>query len=398
MKISLIHPTMYYIGGAERVVYIFAEKLSQRGHSVEIVSLRFDNAWKGMAENSRIAFKEAGYAPGRAGFFVGIDFFAKKLSKLIDKDTEILFAHNFPATLVVAKFRRDSELDTPAVWYCEEPFRFYYDQEFLRTTFPHYRLVFALSRLLYSRHDKIAVRNYIDLILTNSKFTLERVKEVYGAPGKVVHLATDPQRFRPDVIVPDRIRMVKEGVDWLLFAPTSRLTFPKNVIRLVYVAKKLVDSGFRFKMIITGKGYLEGRLRTTVQRLGLAKHIVVDHIPEDELPYFYAISDVVVYPTLNEPFGLAAVEAMASGTAPVVANTGGPSETVIDGVTGIHVNPYDISSICKGITTLLSRKDLKEMGQQARKRVLVNFTWERTINECERYLRMAAGLGGKQCE
>ena len=398
MKISLIHPTMYYMGGAERVVYIFAEKLSQRGHSVEIVSLKFDNAWKEMAKGSRIVFKEAGYAPSRASFFMGIELFSRKLSELINKDTEIFFAHNFPATLAVAKFRQNIKSDTPAVWYCEEPFRFYYDQEFLQTTFPHYRLVFTLSRLLYSRHDKIAVRNYIDLILTNSKFTLERVKEVYGVPGRVVYLATDPQRFKPNVIVPDRIRMVKEGVDWLLFAPVSRLTFPKNVIRLVYVAKKLVESGYRFKMIITGKGYLEGRLRKIVQRLGLAKCIVFDHIPEDELPYFYAFSDVVVYPSLNEPFGLAAVEAMASGTAPVVANTGGPSETVIDGVTGIHVNPYDISSISKGITTLLCRKDLKEMGQQGRKRVLVNFTWERTINECERYLQMAAGLGGKQCE
>ena len=150
-------------------------------------------------------------------------------------------------------------------------------------------------------------------------------------------MATDPQRFRPDAIVPNRIRMIKEGVDWLLFAPASRLTFPKNVIRLVYVAKKLVDSGYRFKMIITGKGYLEGRLRKIVKKLGLAKYIVFDYISEDELPYFYAISDVVVYPSLNEPFGLAVVEAMASGTAPVVANTGGPSETVIDGVTGIHV-------------------------------------------------------------
>ena len=167
---------MYYIGGAERVVYIFAEKLSQRGHSVEIVSLGFDKTWKAMTEDSRIVFKEAGYAPSRASFFMGIGLFAKKLSKLIDKDTEILCTHNFPATLAVARFKQNIKLDTPAVWYCEEPFRFYYDQEFLQTTFPHYRLVFTLSRLLYSQHDKIAVRNYIDLILTNSKFTLEKVK------------------------------------------------------------------------------------------------------------------------------------------------------------------------------------------------------------------------------
>jgi len=135
-----------------------------------------------------------------------------------------------------------------------------------------------------------------------------------------------------------------------------------------------------------------------INRLGLTKYIILDYIPEEELSYYYAMSDIVVYTSLNEPFGLAVVEAMASGTAPVVANVGGPSETVIDGFTGIHVNPYDISSIFKGITTLLCSKDLKEMGQQGRKHVLANFTWERTINEYERYLLMTAGLGDKQCE
>ena len=398
MRISLIHPTMYYSGGAERVVFIFAEKLSELGHSVEIVSLKFDVTWKEMAEDLEIVLKEVGHAPSRAVFLMGVEFFSKKLFQLINKDTDVLCAHNFPATLAVAKYKRNGRKGVPAVWYCHEPFRFYYDQEYLRDVFPYYRVPFAVSRQLYSRLDKVAVKDYTDLVLANSKFTLGRVRKTYGVRGRVVYLATDPQRFKPDLIVPDQIRMVKEGVDWLLFAPVRRLTFPKNVMRLVFVAKKLVDSGYRFKMIITGKGYLEGRLRKMINKLGLTKYIILDYISEDELPYFYAISDVVVYPCLSEPFGLAVIETMASGTAPVVSNMGGPSETVINGITGIHVNPYDISSIFNGITTLLCHKDLKEMGQQGRKRVLTNFTWERTINEYERYLLMLAGLGDKPCE
>jgi glycosyltransferase involved in cell wall biosynthesis len=278
------------------------------------------------------------------------------------------------------------------VWFCEEPFRFYYDEEFLRSTFPYHRVAFTFSRLLYSQHDKLAVRKYFDLILTNSKFTLDRVREIYGSQGKVVHLATDPQKFKPDITIPDQIRLVKEDVDWLLFAPLRRLSFPKNVLRLVPVAKKLLASDYRFRLIITGKGYLEGRLRKMVREWGLTKCVVIDYIPENELPYYYALSDIVVYPSLNEPFGLAVVEAMASGTPPVVSSVGGPSEIVVDGVTGIHVNPYEVASIARGVITLLNNKDLKKVGQQGRKRVLANFTWERTMNECERFLLMAAGL------
>jgi glycosyltransferase involved in cell wall biosynthesis len=396
MKISLIHPTMHYSGGAERVVHVFAEKLAQRGHVVEMISLKFDDAWRKMSKNSRVIFKEIGYDPGRAGLLMGIEIFSKKLMQLIDKSTEILCSHNFPATLAVAKFKRNINCNTPAVWYCEEPFRFYYDKEFLQTTFPYYRVAFTLSKLLFSQQDKVAVRKYTDLTLTNSKFTLERVKKIYGISGKVLYLATDPQRFKPDIAVPDQIKMVKEDVDWLLFAPVRRLSFPKNVIRLVFAAKKLVNADYRFKLIITGKGYLESRLKRIIKRLGLVDYITLSYIQETQLPYYYAISDVVVYPSLNEPFGLAVVEAMASGTPPVVANIGGPSEIVIDGVTGIHVNPYKISSIFKGITTLLEHKDLKKMGKQGREHVLANFTWERTVREYEKYLLMTAEKGGKQ--
>jgi glycosyltransferase involved in cell wall biosynthesis len=286
------------------------------------------------------------------------------------------------------EYKKTLKAKIPAVWYCHEPFRFYYDQEYMQNVPFHFYLVFAMSKQLYCKRDKIAVKNFVNLVLTNSKFNLEKIKEVYGINGSVVYTATDPNKFKPNIIVPEEIRTIKEGVEWLLFAPVGRLNFSKNVIRLVLATKELLDRGYRFRLVITGKGYLESKLRELVNKLSISSYVMLETVPEDELPYYYAMADIVVYPAINEPFGLSVIEAMASGTPPVVANIGGPSETVINGVTGIHVNPYEVPSIVNGIMALLDDKNLREeMGRQGRKHVLANFTWERAVDEYEYYLR-----------
>lgn len=391
MRISLIHPTMYGLGGAERVVFTFAQKLMEKGHSIEILSIRFDDFWKKKTQDACMVTKEVGYDFGQAGYFLSLGLLAKKLSKLVDRNVDVLCPCNFPSALVVKEFKRNIA-NAPAVWYCEEPYPFFYDKEYLRNIFPHYRLVFTASRLLHAKQDKDAVKNSIDLILANSKFTSRRVQEIYHVSSEVVYLGTDPERFRPGLKVPEQVRKVREGVDWFLFAPLGRLSFSKNVVRLVFVGDRLVRSGYRVRILITGEGYLQNTLKGLAERLGISEEVVLGVVSENDLPYYYSLADAVVYPSLNEPFGLAVVESMASGVPAVVANTGGPSETVIDEVTGIHVNPYSIDSIVRGITKILEDDDLRrKMGRQGRKHVLNNYTWDRTISEYERHLSAAIG-------
>ena len=76
----------------------------------------------------------------------------------------------------------------------------------------------------------------------------------------------------------------------------------------------------------------------------------------------------------REPFGAVVAEAASMGKPSVVSNIGGPSEIVVDGVTGLHVNPLDPSSISDAVNTLLADKGLRlEMGRLARARAVNMF-------------------------
>src|SRR3989442_9792873 len=86
-----------------------------------------------------------------------------------------------------------------------------------------------------------------------------------------------------------------------------------------------------------------------------------------------------IHLSLYEPFGLTPVEAGLFRKASIVTNHGGPSEIIVDGETGFIVNPRDYGTIAKRMTELLSSPELRhEMGRSARKRVLENFTLERS--------------------
>ena len=91
--------------------------------------------------------------------------------------------------------------------------------------------------------------------------------------------------------------------------------------------------------------------------------------------FFAQRGSVFALTSLYEPFGLAPIEAAASGLAPVVTENGGPSEIFADG-SGILVDPVSSISISKGLLDGLSRYN--ELSKAAMKRVKEFYTWERT--------------------
>jgi glycosyltransferase involved in cell wall biosynthesis len=117
-------------------------------------------------------------------------------------------------------------------------------------------------------------------------------------------------------------------------------------------------------------------------------------VPDGDLPALYRQAQVFALPSvhqtcygrhiaISELLGLAAIEAMASGT-PVVASTiGGLPEVVEDGVTGFLVAPGDVNELRGRLAQLLSDRRLAaRLGRNARERVLDTFTWEACAERC----------------
>jgi glycogen synthase len=114
----------------------------------------------------------------------------------------------------------------------------------------------------------------------------------------------------------------------------------------------------------------------------------------EDLARLYAIADVAVVPSLYEPFGIVALEAMAAGVPVVASDVGGLREVVTHGVTGIHTWASNAHSLAWGIKQVLADGALAaRLRRKARQEVIEHFQWdgiaEQTMSVYEEALALA---------
>jgi glycosyltransferase involved in cell wall biosynthesis len=149
---------------------------------------------------------------------------------------------------------------------------------------------------------------------------------------------------------------------------------------LLDAAARLRDEGVAFRLRIAGGGPLEATLRDQIARRELGELVqLMGALHSDELPAFFAGIHVFAMPSHREGYGVAALEASASGKPVVATNVGGIPEVVRDGATGLLVPPHDPPALAAALRRLAAEPDLRRrMGEAGR-----HFA-------CERHGRSAA--------
>jgi glycosyltransferase involved in cell wall biosynthesis len=146
------------------------------------------------------------------------------------------------------------------------------------------------------------------------------------------------------------------------------------------IIKEIPDA----KLVILGIGEMDQVLGRMVHDLHLEESVLLHFrlVPEEERLLYYAASDVCVFPSRYEPFGIVCTEAMSMGKPVVVGarGTSGFREQVIpagDRISGYHINPSDPQDIAEYVLDILTHPDLAVMmGKNGRIRVTEQFTWE----------------------
>ncbi len=165
----------------------------------------------------------------------------------------------------------------------------------------------------------------------------------------------------------------------------GRLTSVKGIVNLVKAVPSIISKHPEAKLVILGRGELERTITDLISRLGIEDHVKTrfEFVSEEERIVHYGSCDIFTAPSVYEPFGIVALEAM-SMEKPVVVGARGISgfrDFVIPSghdQTGIHVDGSNSADIAWGITTLLDdMAKAKEMGRRGRMRVLKYFTWDK---------------------
>jgi D-inositol-3-phosphate glycosyltransferase len=216
----------------------------------------------------------------------------------------------------------------------------------------------------------------------------------YGVPHDrvfVVPCGVAADEFRPDGPVmerpADRFRAITFG----------RLV-PRKGVETIIEALRHVPG---VELVVAGGPHRESFDRETEARrlvgvtrsLGVADRVVfLGQVPHEDMPSLIRSADVAVSVPWYEPFGIAPLEAMACGVPVIASAVGGHLDTVVHGVTGLHVPPRDPRALAVCLRDLLADRRLRRsLGAAAAEHARGRYSWSRVAAETEAvYERLVA--------
>ncbi|MGQ9468285.1 MAG: glycosyltransferase family 4 protein [Nitrososphaerales archaeon] len=157
----------------------------------------------------------------------------------------------------------------------------------------------------------------------------------------------------------------------------GRLTSQKGCEHLIKAMHHLPPH-LNAKLIIVGDGWMRSDLEREVFSSGLGWRVkFTGFLPDSEVVQLLKSADVLVVPSVYEPFGIVALEGMAAGVPVVASNVDGLYEVIKHDYNGVHVYPRDPSSIAWGINRVLSDASYAQwLVKNAKSNILERYNWD----------------------
>ncbi|MEO0949097.1 MAG: glycosyltransferase [Cyanobacteria bacterium J06641_5] len=269
-----------------------------------------------------------------------------------------------------------------------------------------YRAVEAVPEIAATRLQvERACLEEAHCVVATSPQERELLRSLVSAEGHIetIPCGTDVTRFGRWTRAEARAQL---GIDpnAAVVAYIGRFDPRKGIEVLVRAAAQLrqqEEFGDRLLVLIGGgstPGRSDGDERERIEKLVVELNLTeqvqfTGRISDDDLPAYYAAADICAVPSFYEPFGLVAIEAMASGTPVVASNVGGLQFTVVPEETGLLVPPKDELALVRAIARILQDPDWgQRLGANGRARVAAKFAWDgvaRQLGELYRDLLQA---------
>lgn len=214
-----------------------------------------------------------------------------------------------------------------------------------------------------------------DKVITVSEYTKNTIHQYYSIPKDkitVVHNGIDTVDFSPQ-----DIRKIFPLDQIVLFV--GRLTFQKGVDHFLQAAKAVLKTHPQTIFLVVGDGDMYRQLIMEAAYLDITDRVIfTGFMSGNRLKAMYQMADVFVMPSISEPYGLVAMEAIASGTPAIISKQSGVSETLSQ---VSSVDFWDIDKMAKLICHTLDYPDLAKERVRLAKRELTSNTWDQAARK-----------------
>jgi len=242
-----------------------------------------------------------------------------------------------------------------------------------------------------------SLERYVTRYIAVSDSVARELLEAYNMPAEKVAVVHDSIDLAPFEQPRDRAAArlaLGVGVDAPVVGLAASFSAHKGIRDLIDAVPEIARRVPGVRVVIGGSGALESQLRSQATAVGCNDSIVwPGHVID--MPRFLAALDVFVSPVRSETFGVALIEAAAAGVPTVATRVGAVTEFVLDGVTGLLVDPNDSEALAQAIVGLLDdRRTAAKLADRARERVRTEYSAQRMVEGTLAVYAEALAVGG----
>ncbi|MHC1591516.1 MAG: glycosyltransferase family 4 protein [Candidatus Helarchaeales archaeon] len=217
-------------------------------------------------------------------------------------------------------------------------------------------------------------------VITCSQYMKKEVQSNFNVPLdklRVIPNGVNIDERHSNVDCKEFMKRFKDRDSQKIIFYVGRLVFEKGVHVLLGAIPMIDRFRHDFKVIIAGSGYYHSELERITHQLGIQDRVkFVGFLTDDEIKALYKCATVSVFPSLYEPFGITALEAMASEVPVIVSDTGGLSEIVQHDITGLKFYVDNSHSLASQLTRVLENEEFaRKVAKNAVKELRKRYDW-----------------------
>jgi len=363
------------VGGISRVVHDLAQTMANQGNEVHVVTCWEQGAMEYEKDKNVNVHRVHPYDIGTNNFVTWImqlnfAILEKAVEICNEVDFDIIHAHDWVVAFAAKTLKNSHNIPLIATIHATEHGR-------------NHGLHNDMQRYISSVEWLLSYESW--KVICNSQYMKNEVRFVFQLPEDklaVINNGVEVNKFEGIGRDYDfRRNYASDHEKIILFV--GRLVQEKGVQVLIDAVPKIIEHYNDVKIVIGGKGPQLDYLKNKAYEMGIAHKVYfTGYLDDEDLKKLYKCADVAVFPSLYEPFGIVALEAMVANVPVVVTDTCGLGEIVEYGIDGMKAYTGNANSLADCIVEILYNPVLADkMKANALKKVQALYNWEKISKE-----------------